>query len=97
MIFSNRNLVFRHLLCEWVFEMKKRGMKVNPVKCNALVNFQHKVRRVHEGDNINVHRNMELRNEHFCEVGACEAVFIGLLTAKPSPSSSFKRYDSAVG
>jgi len=72
-------------------------MNVSRVKCNALVHFQHKVRMVREGDNVNVHRNMELRNEHFCEVGACEAVFIVLLTAKPSPSSSFKRYDSVVG
>jgi hypothetical protein len=76
--------------------MKKRGMKVGRVKFNALVSLQHKVRRVHEGDNVNVHRNMELRNEHFCEVGACEALFIVLLTEKPSPSSSFKRYDTVV-
>jgi uncharacterized protein (DUF111 family) len=71
-------------------------MTVDRVKRNALVSLQHKVTRVHEGDNVNVHRNMELRNEHFWEVGACEAVFIVLLTAKPSHSSSFKRYDSVV-
>ena len=89
--------MLRHLLCEWVFEMKNCGMKVSRVKCNALVNSAHKVRMVHEGDSVNVRRNVQLRNEHFCEVGACEAVFIVLLMAKPSPSSSVERYDSAVG
>jgi hypothetical protein len=64
-------------------------MRADRVKFNALVIFKHKVRRAHEGDNVNVHRNMESRNEHFCEVAAREAVFIVLLTAKPGSSSSF--------
>ena len=37
-----------------VFEMKKYEMKVSHAKFNALVNFQHKVRRENEDDNMEV-------------------------------------------
>jgi hypothetical protein len=73
------------------------GTTVGRVKCNALVNFQQTLKRVQGGDNVKAYRNIELRNEHLCEVGACEAVFTALLTVKPSLSSSFKRYDPVVG